>query len=237
MEPRAPPPNSAAAPRALIPPAVAPPFALPVIPTDIAPPDFVPCAAVSPAAAPLAPPIPTVVALCEDQALLQAATAAVGRQAMLVSSPTQDRFVDQLVANGAEIAVIDMAIAPNMTTSFLISLRLQFPQLRLLVVGTVELHEELRGQIADGTVFRFALKPVSAQRLKLLLAAALRARPPQTPPSAGETVDESGKALATIARGARPRWLWPLLLCCTTLGAMVAGWYASSLASQWHLLP
>ncbi len=250
MEPRAPLPNSAAAPRALVPPAV-------VFP--------------SPGTAPLATPVPTIVTLCEDQALLQAVTVAAAEQAAVINSPTPDRFIDQLVANGAEVAVIDGTTAPIVMTSFLTGLRRQFPQLRVLVAGTAMLYEELRAQIADGTVFRFAHKPTSAKRLKLLLMAALGAHPPAPPaadgvtaraavPSAapatatapgadpgatdtasatgavGESADETREAIAAAPR-TRPRWLWPLLLCLVTCAAMLVGWYASSLASRWRLLP
>jgi hypothetical protein len=123
----------------------------------------------------------------------------------------------------------------------------------MLVLGAAQLHEELRGRIADGTVFRFAHKPASAERLKLLLLAALRTRPVEapSPPTLGRmagvtgglaggltgNADEAAATLMDAPGSPGPRWLWPLLLSLTALGAMVVGWYASSVASQRHLLP
>jgi hypothetical protein len=222
MEPRAPPPPSAAAPPTLA----------------------------STATTPLGTPFPAIVAFCDDQAEV---AVAISEQAGMILTPTQDRFVDQLVANSAEVALIDAAIAPNPLTSFLGGLHRQFPQLRIVLLGAAQLREALRGQIADGTVFGFAQQPVSAERLKLLLLAALRAGPPEATPavrSAAGTVEAAAAAEAasiaarappeappaTVSAAVRPRWFWPLLLCLTTLGAMVVGWYASSFAQR-HLLP
>jgi hypothetical protein len=239
MEPRAPLPPSAAAP---------PPLA-------------------RPAGAPLATPFPAIVAFSEELSPLQQVAAAIGEQAGMIFTPAQDRFVDQLVANSAEVALIDATIAPNALTSFLGGLHHQFPQLRIVLLGAAQLQEALRGQIADGTVFGFAQQPVSAERLKLLLLAALRAAPPEASPAmrgaaAGPADAAGGTDVAATAGAAhwagaatlpgaagpgatatmipasvRPRWLWPLLLCLTTLAAMIVGWYASSFASQRHLLP
>lgn len=183
---------------------------------------------------PLAVNVPAIVALSEDHTLLQALTVAVIEQAAVVTAPSADRFVDQLVANGAEVALIDAASAPNPIAGFLRGLRGQLPQLRLIVVGRASLQQELRGQLADDAVFRYAHKPASVQRLKLIVSAALRAGRPDAPP--GELVPAAGTGPASRA-DAPPHWLWPLLLSLLALGAMVVGWYASSFASQRHLLP
>lgn len=188
-----------------------------------------------------------VVALSEDHALLQSLTLAVIEQVAVVTCPSADRFVDQLVANGAEVALIDAATAPNPLETFLVALRRQFPRLHLVVVGTAQLQGELGARIADGTIFRFAHKPASAQRLKLLLYTAMRAAAGE-PLAAGQTrragdggavphAPGSPAARRPVRRAPLPgRRLWPLLLGLGALGAL-AGWYAAGYASQLHLLP
>lgn len=208
--------------------------------------------------------VPALVALSEDPALLQALTTAVIERAAVVTSPSVDRFVDQLVSNTAEVALIDATSAPNPITAFLRGLRRQLPQLRVIVAGTAALQEQLRDQIADGTVFRYVLKPASVQRLTPMLCTALRIGPPPAltgrssdgparvadtqrpviPPSSGlrepddRATQPADPGAADETRGSTaPRWVRMLLLCLTGLGAMLVGWYASSFASHSHLLP
>lgn len=183
------------------------------------------------------PQSPAVVALSEDHPLLQSLTEAVIERIAVVTCPSADRFVDQLVANGAEIALIDAAIAPKPLDVFLLALHRQFPQLQLLVVGAAELQAQLASQMGDGTLFRFVPKPASAQRLKLLLFAALRHREQTLAELDGTeaALDPSGRR--TSGRFPRAhRWRWALLFALTASVGAVAGWFACAYASR-HLLP
>jgi TonB family protein len=114
-----------------------------------------------------------IVALSEDPLLLEALTLAAIDRAAVVTSPSADRFADQLVSNAAAVALIDAAVAPAPVDAFIASVHQQFPQLLLLLAGPASLQTQFAAQIADGTVFRFAHKPASAQRLKLFVDAAL----------------------------------------------------------------
>ncbi len=114
-----------------------------------------------------------IVALSQDPLLLEALTLAAVDLAAVVTSPSADRFADQLVANAAAVALIDAAVAPAPLDAFIASVHRQFPQLLLLLAGPASLQHQFTAQIADGTVFRFAHKPASAQRLKLFVDAAL----------------------------------------------------------------
>jgi TonB family protein len=117
-----------------------------------------------------------IVALSEDPLLLEALTMAAIDQAAVVTSPSADRFADQLVANAAAVALIDAAAAPAPLDEFVANVHRQFPQLLLLLAGPALLQNQFAAQVADGTIFRFAHKPASAQRLKLFVDAALLRR-------------------------------------------------------------
>lgn len=184
------------------------------------------------------PASPAVVALSEDHPLLQSLTEAVIERIAVVTCPSADRFVDQLVANSAEIALIDAAIAPKPLDVFLLALRRQFPQLQLIVVGAASLQPQLAPQISDGTLFRFAPKPASAERLKVLLFAALRRREQELAELAGPdfAIHPAERRGAVAGSPRARRWRWVLLLTVTAAAAAVAGWFASAYASR-HLLP
>ena len=193
-----------------------------------------------------------IVALSEDHTLLQALTLGIIEQAPVVTSPSVDRFIDQLMANRAEVALIDAASAPAPLEQFISALRQQFPRLLVVLAGSAQLQTSLSAQIADGTIFRFAHKPASAQRLKLFVSAALQsaalrgrraaARPagPADAADAADTANERGATGASAqinpARGPR-RWLWPLVLAAAAAGALVLGWLASSYAPHRPPLP
>jgi TonB family protein len=118
----------------------------------------------------------SIIALSEDPMLLEALTLAAIDQAVVVSSPSADRFADQLVANTAAVALIDAVVAPAPLDAFIATVHQQFPQMLLLLAGPASLQNQFAAQIADGTIFRFAHKPASAQRLKLFVDAALLRR-------------------------------------------------------------
>ena len=176
-----------------------------------------------------------IVALSEDPLLLEALThAAIGRAAV-ITSPSADRFADQLVANAAAVALIDAAAAPTPLDGFIATLHQQFPQLLLLLAGPALLQNQFAAQLADGTVFRFAHKPASAQRLKLFVDAALLRRqalldqalgmpPPSGPALAGPT---GRNPFGSPGRG---RSLWVVSAIVAALIAAAVGaalWYRS----------
>jgi protein TonB len=121
-------------------------------------------------------PAPPLVALSEDPVLLEAISAAALDVIEVIVAPSPDRFIDQLVASGGEMALIDSVAVSEHLPDFLELVHHQFPQLQLLLVGPGNVQHQIGTQMAAGTVFRFVHKPASAQRLKLLLDAALRER-------------------------------------------------------------
>lgn len=116
----------------------------------------------------------TLVALSQDPTLLESLTRAAAGQANVITSPSADRFIDQLFATAAPLALIDAGAAPLPLDAFIISLTEQFPKLLLVLAGPAQLQHQFSSQIADGSIFRFAHKPASAQRLKLFIDAGVR---------------------------------------------------------------
>jgi hypothetical protein len=164
----------------------------------------------------------TIVAIADDPELLDAIARAGSGHDVVITSPTADRFVDQLVANGAAIAVIDAGCAPQPLAGFIERIHAQFPQLLLILAGSATLQAAFANFLVDGTLFRFAHKPASAQRMQLFIDAARRHL-------------ESGEPAAPVASGAAPddpdaaparRWLrtatFGALVLATLLGL---GWW------------
>ncbi len=116
----------------------------------------------------------TIVAIADDPALLDAIARAGHGRDLVITSPTADRFVDPLVANAAAIAVIDAACAPPPLEGFIERIHAQFPQLLLILAGSAALQTTFATKLVDGTLFRFAHKPASAQRMQLFVDAARR---------------------------------------------------------------
>jgi TonB family protein len=169
----------------------------------------------------------SIVALSEDPMLLEALTLAAVDQASVVSAPSADRFADQLVANTAAVALIDAAVAPVPLDAFIATVHQQFPQMLLLLAGPASLQNQFSAQIADGTIFRFAHKPASAQRLKLFVDAALLRRQALIDQAMGlpfaggpAAVDApAGNPFGTTRRR-RPLWMGAALLLLLIVGAL-----------------
>jgi protein TonB len=194
----------------------------------------------SSAAGPAAPC--PIVALSDDPLLLEAFAGLGLAGTGVLSSPSSDRFIDQLVANsaGAGIAIIDAGSVSTGIKSFLATLREQFPQLLVMLTGPAHLQAQFEAQIADGTIFRFVHKPASTQRLRLFIDAAARKLatpdPSQAPRSAAAPMPSLVPASAAARRsmasvppaGGRRRGFPPALV---ALGLMIlgaAGW------AVWH---
>jgi TonB family protein len=176
-----------------------------------------------------------VAALSDDPLLLEALTLATIDKAAVVTSPSADRFADQLVANAAAVALIDAAAAPAPLEAFIAMVHQQFPQLLLLLAGPASMQNQFAAQIADGTIFRFAHKPASAQRLKLFVDAALLHRQSLIDRAGGAALPPGNAALVATGpnpfggSGRRPLWL---------LGSIVAALVVAALgAVLWHRLP
>ena len=140
-----------------------------------------------------------IVALSDDPLLLEALAGLSLAGTGVMSSPSSDRFIDQLVANsaGAGIAIIDAAAVSTSLKSFLATLREQFPQLLVMLTGPAHLQAQFEEQITDGSIFRFVHRPASSQRLRLFIDAALRKLATPEPPA------DKARAPSTAAAAVR----------------------------------
>jgi len=187
-------------------------------------------------ARPRAPPVagPVVVALTEELSLLEALAGAISEGERFVAAPTMERFADLLIVSGADLALIDCALLDSAPGAFFSRLHTQFPRLTLLAIGDSANQQQLSAQLGDGTILRFAHRPLSAQRLRLILETARRHR-------------EGVQALAGLAAGIdtistrfvpprearasfRPFWL--ILTLGVLLGAAVWWWWPHARAPE-----
>jgi TonB family protein len=93
-----------------------------------------------------------------------------------------------LLTHQGGVALIDCVAVASPIGKLIDRLRVQFPELVLLVVGGVEDQAMLGAQITDGSVHRFMHRPLSEQRVRLFVEAAWRryaqeAVPPQARPA------------------------------------------------------
>jgi len=157
-------------------------------------------------------------ALTDDAALREALGAAAAGRGTAHYATTSEGFAEQLVLRSGCIGIVDFGAVADSPTAFIERLRAQFPGLVLIAVGSAREQTALTALIADGTVCRFAHRPVSGQRLGLFLDAALRRR---------ETLlSETREVLLADPAALRPRGsrlaLWLLLL--AAAGATAAWW-------------
>jgi hypothetical protein len=168
-----------------------------------------------------------VVALTEELSLLEALAGAISEGERFVAAPTMERFADLLIVSGADMALIDCALLDSAPAAFFSRVHTQFPKLTLLAIGDSASQQQLAAPLGDGTILRFAHRPLSAQRLRLILETARRHR-------------EGVQALAGLAAGIdtistrfeppraarasfRPWWL--ILALGLLLGAAVWWWW------------
>jgi TonB family protein len=79
-----------------------------------------------------------------------------------------------LVGQNTGVAILDAGTLATPVERLTERLRAQFPELVLIVAGSVDDQSALTSQITNGTVYRFLHKPVSEQRVKLFVDAAWR---------------------------------------------------------------
>jgi TonB family protein len=118
-----------------------------------------------------------LVLLAHDESLIEALASVVPGESLTVVSDAA-ALANQLVSGYVGVVFIDAGAAhsPGATAQLTQRLHHQLPDVVLVVAGDGAAQCELAALVADGTIYRFVHKPVSAQRIKLFVDAAWRKR-------------------------------------------------------------
>ena len=117
-----------------------------------------------------------LVVLTADENFLAILREAAGTATRIWHVSAPDKVSDLLLAGEVGILAVDGASIPSSIASFVEQLKLQFPELVILVAGNRDDETRLSGLISNGTVYRFIHKPLSSARARLFVQAALRKR-------------------------------------------------------------
>jgi TonB family protein len=122
----------------------------------------------------LASEIVELVVLTNDEVFLQTMREAVGSARRLWHVPSADKVSDLLVAGEVGILVLDVQALNETSAVFVGQIKLQFPDLVIVVAGNREAEISLAGLISAGIVYRFIHKPMSPGRARLFADAAVK---------------------------------------------------------------
>lgn len=114
-----------------------------------------------------------IVVLTRDEALVQTLQV-IGSEYDIFTLSVESDLAAYLLAEAPGVAILDAGALANPIERLTERLRAQFPELVLIVAGSVDDQSALATQITNGTVYRFLHKPVSEQRVRLFVDAAWR---------------------------------------------------------------
>lgn len=167
-----------------------------------------------------------LVLLTLDESLHEALAHVVPHDCLTVVAD-ESALSQHLFSDHAGVAFIDAgALHPHAGAAVQLAQRLhnQLPDVVLVVAGDSAAQNELAGLVAEGTVYRFVHKPVSAQRVKLFVEAAWRKRDGTNASGLYATLSMPPPAPAPIAPEKRSV-PWPMITAATVaIGAGVA-WF------------
>ena len=116
----------------------------------------------------------SVAVLSQDESLLKFLSDVITADHTISISPGPESLAEQIIATNAGVALVDSSALAGDSAVFLASLRTQFPDLVLIAAGDTSQQSHLAGMITSGEIYRFLHKPVSEQRARLFVDAALR---------------------------------------------------------------
>lgn len=167
-----------------------------------------------------------LVVLSGDNTLLDTLDSVVTSDHSITHCLTEDELAEQILAARCGVALIDIAAVSGSPAELTRRLRQQFPDLVLVVAGLAEHQALLAAQIASGEVYRFLHKPVSAQRVRLFVEAALRRHDEEH----AEIVAPPARPAARTPRGTGPKSgspPWPIIGAAVAVVAIGIGWFAT----------
>jgi TonB family protein len=148
-----------------------------------------------------APATANVIVLAEDVTLLEMIKHSLGGRQKVWRADDALHAADLLVASQAAVLFIDAALAQEETPALVDNLHEQFPDFPIVVTGRRDDEMQLGERISAGAVFRFLHKPVSAERVRNFIDAAVRRsaeQPPRAAPQANDAPSAPARALSTV---------------------------------------
>ena len=115
-----------------------------------------------------------VAVLSQDGPLLDALDAAVTSDHAIHITAAEESLAELIVSTRCGVAVIDADFCVAPADQLAAELRAQFPELVLIVAGRDSHQAALAASITSGVIYRFLHKPVSTQRVRQFVDAALR---------------------------------------------------------------
>lgn len=114
-----------------------------------------------------------LVVLTRDEALVHTLQV-ISTEYQVFPVGAESDLAAHLVASATGVCILDVSAVASPVDRLSERLKAQFPDLVLIVAGSVDDQSALATQITKGTVYRFLHKPVSEQRVKLFVDAAWR---------------------------------------------------------------
>jgi TonB family protein len=164
-----------------------------------------------------------LVLLAHDESLIEALVSVVPGESLTVVSDAA-ALANHLIGGHVGVVLIDAGAAhsPGATAQLTQRLHNQLPDVVLVVAGDGAAQSELAAQVADGTIYRFVHKPVSAQRVKLFVDAAWRKRDGSGASGVYPALSMSPPPPpAALARG----FPWPAVLAGTLVVGAAVAWF------------
>jgi protein TonB len=124
-----------------------------------------------------------LIALTSDESLLEALESVLANESRLHVVDRETELAVALMDPRIGVALLDADKLKSPLEELTQRLHNQFPDLILVVAGGTHQQAAIADQVASGTIYRFLHKPVSEQRVKLFVEAAMRRH--ETTPARG----------------------------------------------------
>jgi len=152
-----------------------------------------------------------LVVLSKDDGLIDTLERVVTADHAITLCISADELGEQILAGRGGVALVDAAACTEALPNLARRLRQQFPDLVLVVAGDARHQGELAAQIASGEVYRFLHKPVSEQRVRLFVEAAMRRHDEEHAVQAQPARRPAEPSFGAATPGSK-RWLLPAVL-------------------------
>jgi protein TonB len=131
---------------------------------------------------------------------LVAALRAAARDVAIITAETPSALADLLLSGSYGVVVIDVPTLGVDAPTVLMRLASQFPDIPIVAVGTREEEALVGGLISAGQVYRYLHRPVSPERARTFLEAALRRHLERVPTASASTASPAPRTVLVRSR-------------------------------------